>query len=217
MRDEEGFDEWSDTYDESVKETEAAQKYPFAGYQTVLRTVYHKIDTEKQPSVLDFGFGTGKLTKKLYDSGCRISGNDFSIKMVETAQEKMPEAKLVQADFSKGLPQELRGENFDAVISTYAFHHLTDEQKAAFLRELLQYLKPQGKIIIGDVMFRTLAEREACREKSGDDWDSSEHYLVFDQLKPLFPAAVFQKISFCAGILTLSKESSCKGANHESL
>ncbi|WP_404352737.1 class I SAM-dependent methyltransferase [Caproicibacterium sp. XB2] len=206
MRNEQGFDEWAETYDESVSKNEQEESYPFAGYHTVLQTIYKTVTTGKAPAVLDIGFGTGVLTKKLYDAGCRISGIDFSRKMIDTAQPKMPKATLVQADFSKGVPPRLAGQTYDDIISTYAFHHLTDEQKAVFLRELLQTLNPGGRILIGDVMFPTDKERQACREKSGSTWDENEHYLDIASFTKQFPEASFHRISFCAGILTFTKD-----------
>ena len=49
--------------------------------------------------MLDLGFGTGTLTAKLYENGCTIWGQDFSRRMIEIAQEKMPDAHLYQGDF----------------------------------------------------------------------------------------------------------------------
>ena len=83
--------------------------------------------------------------------------------MIELAQAKMPEAKLYQGDFSKGLVPELCPRQYDAIIATYSLHHLTDAQKIDFLRALLPLLKQDGCIFIGDVAFRTRDELEACR------------------------------------------------------
>lgn len=71
--------------------------------------------------------------------------------MIELAQAKMPEAKLYQGDFSKGLVPELCPRQYDAIIATYSLHHLTDAQKIDFLHALLLLLKQDGCIFIGDV------------------------------------------------------------------
>lgn len=49
--------------------------------------------------------------------------------MIEIAQTKMPNSKLFQGDFSKGLIETLKQQKYDAIIATYSLHHLTDEQK----------------------------------------------------------------------------------------
>ena len=107
MLDNKGFDLWADGYDESVHLCEENNEYPFAGYKDVLGTIYNMVHKKEKAKILDIGFGTGVLTKKLYDDGYEIYGIDFSEKMIEIAKEKMPLAKLVQYDFSKGFPEEL--------------------------------------------------------------------------------------------------------------
>ena len=51
--------------------------------------------------ILDIGFGTAVLTAKLYQDGYTITGIDFSKRMIEIAQQKMPGARLIQYDFAK--------------------------------------------------------------------------------------------------------------------
>lgn len=64
--------------------------------------------------------------------------------MIELAQAKMPDARLYQGDFSKGLVPELCARQYDAIVATYSLHHLTDTQKIGFLRALLPLLKQDG-------------------------------------------------------------------------
>ena len=115
----------------------------------------------------------------------------------------MPAARLVQADFSEGLPEELDRERFDAIVCTYAIHHLTDEQKLRLLTSLQNRLHPGGMIFIGDVSFPTRRELLRCREESGEAWDDEELYLVAEELLPRLPGATFEPVSHCAGILIL--------------
>ena len=80
------------------------------------------------------------------------------------------------------------------------------EQKS-FIRELVEHLSLQGKILIGDVAFETIEELNRCREESGDDWDNEEIYPVAGVLRADFPKMQFMKVSFCAGVLLLQKQS----------
>ena len=61
LLDHQGFDLWADGYDEDVQVGEESDTYPFAGYQSVLNTVYG-IVRGRVGNVLDIGFGTGILT-----------------------------------------------------------------------------------------------------------------------------------------------------------
>ena len=203
MLDSKGFDLWSDNYDKTVALSEEAHEYPFAGYKTVLNEIYKAIRSADGKTVLDVGFGTAILTHKLYTDGCTVYGIDFSEKMLQAARSKMPNATLIQHDFSTGLPPDLQTKSFDFIICTYALHHLTNPQKIAFIKELLPRLVPKGKILIGDIACETRSELEDCKTKAGNQWDDEEIYSVAEQLKPALPTLQFRKISFCAGIFTL--------------
>lgn len=200
-----GFDLWAGGYDKSVSLSDESDTYPFAGYKVILNEIYNRVLSSPGKRVLDIGFGTGTLTSKLYEQRCCIFGQDFSDKMIEVAQKKMPEAKLYQGDFSRGLVKELKQLSYDAIIATYSLHHLTDHQKISFLGELLPLLNEGGCIYIGDVAFATRDELEKCKLQAGDEWDEAEIYFVFDELKSVFPKLVFEPMSCCAGILTLRK------------
>ena len=200
-----GFDVWADGYDESVRLADENDAYPFAGYATILKEIYGRVCASGAKAVLDIGFGTGTLAGQLYQQGCDVFGQDFSSRMIQLAQEKMPRAQLYQGDFSLGLVQELKQQRYDAIIATYALHHLTDEQKVAFFQELLPLLQDNGCIFVGDVAFATRAQLEQCKAQAGDDWDASEIYFVYDELKQAFPQLRFEPVSHCAGLLTLKK------------
>lgn len=204
MLDSKEFDLWADGYDRSVNLSENANEYPFAGYKQVLGFLYNEVRGSGCRSVLDVGFGTGVLTQKLYNDGLQLFGVDFSARMIEIAQSKMPKATLVQHDFSTGLPLCFAQQRFDAIISSYAIHHLTEDDKVVFINQLLEHLNPKGRILLGDVAFETQSELENCKAASGDQWDRDEIYMVFDTLQKAFPAAVFHKLSHCAGVVSIT-------------
>ncbi len=203
MLDHKGFDLWADGYDNIVGLTDESNTYPFAGYKLVLDHIYNDILSHPGRSVLDIGFGTAVLTSKLYANGCRIYGQDFSSRMIQLAQEKMPDAKLYEGDISHGLVEELKQGTYDAIVATYSLHHLTDPQKVPFLKELLGLLNDGGSVYIGDVAFETRDQLERCRLQAGEGWDEDEIYFVYDELKEHFPQMRFEQISYCAGILSL--------------
>jgi putative AdoMet-dependent methyltransferase len=207
MLNSEGFDLWADGYDESVHLSEEDGEYPFAGYKKVLGEIYRRVMERGGGDVLDVGFGTGVLTSRLYDSGCRIVGVDFSEKMIALAKAKMPEALLVQCDFSKGLPEEITRRRFSFIVSTYAFHHLRDGGKPGFLRRLSTLLKPGGEILVGDVSFETRRELTECKEKYREIWDGDEEYFVAEELEKALGGGLacdYRKISHCAGVLSVA-------------
>ena len=203
MLNEAGFDLWADGYDQSVGLSDENGTYPFAGYKQILNAIYNRVLSGAGKTVLDIGFGTGTLTARLYEQGCEIYGQDFSPRMLELAQQKMPGAHLYQGDFSRGLAPELRAQRYDAIIATYSLHHLSDSQKVAFLHGLIPLLAPGGSIYIGDVAFETRQELDACRAQVGKAWDDGEIYFVCEELRPHFPNLIFTQYSGCAGLLEI--------------
>lgn len=200
-----GFDLWANDYDKTVQLTDESNEYPFAGYKAVLGTIYGSIVASGGNRVLELGFGTGILAKRLYDNDFSITGIDFSQAMIDIAQAKMPDAHLIRHDLTAGIPASLTGEVFDHIVCTYAIHHLTDPQKIHLLRQLRGILTPNGCIFIGDVAFATNAELAACRAACGDDWDDDEIYPTAENLIGEFPELRFEPISHCAGIITITK------------
>lgn len=200
-----GFDLWADGYDKSVGVSDEQNAYPFAGYKKVMNRIFGEIAERGKSAVLDIGFGTATLSKRLYDCGNEIFGQDFSKRMIEIAAEKMPNEHLYEGDFSKGLCGELLSRKYDFIVSTYALHHLDDAQKIDFIGGLLPLLTGGGKILIGDVAFDTRKELEQCKKDSGSAWDDDETYFVFDEIKTHFPEMSFERMSYCSGVLTLCK------------
>ena len=207
MLDNKQFDQWSADYDQSVTTSNQANRYPFAGYETVLSYIANQIEP-KQSKILDIGVGTGVLTKRLYDLGATISGIDFSAQMLATAQASMPKATFIQWDFNHGLPPQFSSEKFDYIISSYAIHHLTDAQKITFIQVLKKVLQPNGKIIIADVAFETTAALQVCRAEHTQIWDEAELYFTAESITPALEklgiTSKYTQISFCAGILEIS-------------
>lgn len=209
MLNKQGFDLWAGQYDKTVQLSEENNQYPFAGYKEILNTIYNEIRERENSEVLDIGFGTGILASQLYENGHPIDGIDFSSEMIAIAKAKMPEANLLEWDITEGLPNELAGRKYDAIFSTYALHHLSDEQKVDFLKNLRPLLKAEGKIYIGDIAFQTRADLEKCRKDSESYWDESEHYFVYEEIKNslenLFHCE-FYPLSHCGGVIVLDPE-----------
>lgn len=208
MLDSKGFDLWADGYEKSVNLSEENNEYPFAGYKDVLNYIYNQVKHKDCAKVLDIGFGTGVLTGKLYSDGYEITGIDFSKNMINIAQKKMPKAKLINWNFTKGLPDEINNHHFDFIISTYAIHHLNDSNKAEFINSLTPLLNKNGRILFGDVSFETRDELEKCKIKYEECWDNDEVYCVAEEIKERLKnkcLCEFVKISHCAGVLNICK------------
>ncbi len=200
-----GFDLWADGYDRIVGLSDEKDAYPFAGYKKVLGEIYALLRSARARRVLDVGCGTGILGARLCAAGVDVTGLDFSGQMLRNARERMPEARLIRWDFANGLPEELQKKEYDAVICTYAAHHLTDCEKGRLFQEMSRCVRQGGLILIGDIAFETAAAREACRAEAGADWDEDERYMAMDQMTGYMVGSVYryEQLSRCAGLLTM--------------
>ncbi len=146
------FDDWADSYDESVR---TDTDFPFDGYDLVLETIVKEAKVSPDSLVLDLGAGTGNLAALFLERGCRVWGVNFSIKMLDHAQEKLPQAVFAQADVRDELPETFP-QGYHAVVSGYTFHHFPlDRKGAAWCSGLCAItLCPGGRLVIGDLMFR---------------------------------------------------------------
>jgi SAM-dependent methyltransferase len=96
--------------------------------------------------VLDLGTGDGRLLAVLHGDHPEIVGVglDFSEVMLDAARKRFVDderVELVQHDLSKPLPPLGR---FDAVISSFAIHHLEHDRKRSLYREIFDLLEPGG-------------------------------------------------------------------------
>ncbi|HXX44590.1 MAG TPA: class I SAM-dependent methyltransferase [Candidatus Acidoferrales bacterium] len=98
------------------------------------------------PRILDLGTGAGRLVTivKQVRPAARFVALDFSPTMIDAARaalESGPDVTIVEHDFDQTLPPM---GTFDAVISSFAIHHLIHERKRALYAESFQILAPGG-------------------------------------------------------------------------
>ncbi|HEX9967707.1 MAG TPA: methyltransferase domain-containing protein [Solirubrobacterales bacterium] len=96
--------------------------------------------------VLDLGTGDGRLLARLREDRPLMLavGVDFSPIMLSAARERFggdERVELVEHDLGAPLPDLGR---FDAVVSSFAIHHLEHERKRALCAEVFALLEPGG-------------------------------------------------------------------------
>lgn len=198
------FENWAADYDAFVTETARQDGFPFAGYNDVIRRICMEVG--ERGRVLDLGTGTGVVARPLIDGGSSVVGVDLSAAMLDEARRRIPEAQLIEANLLKPWPTSLDGP-FDAVVSAYVFHEFTLEDKIALLRNAMQRLAPDGRIVIGDVAFDTSADLEQTRATWRDAWDDTEHYWAADEACDAIRAegwnVTWIRCSMCAGVFVV--------------
>lgn len=141
------FDEWVHTYDESVSGKDKEYKDVFLKYNEILQAV---ADAAIGP-VVEFGVGTGNLTEKLLGRGLEVVGIEPNEAMREVTAQKLKGLTVTDGDFLE----------FDAgvtprsFVSSYAFHHLTDAEKARAFQIYADQLPAGGKVVFADTLFES--------------------------------------------------------------
>jgi len=140
----------AETYDDKVKR-DSAKKYNYIRekYFEVHDKIIELTQLYNGQKLLDIGIGTGLLEEKI-EANVEIHGIDISDKMLAKLQTKSLSANLKIGHFCD-LPYD--NGSFDRIISAFAFHHLTDEEKMLALKEMSRVLKVNGRIVIGDFMY----------------------------------------------------------------
>lgn len=192
---------WIDEYDHVVE----SGLDIFSRYDDILEAVSEIACPSPGLIVLDIGAGTGNLTFRCLTRGASVVGLDPSEKMLAKARAKAESAYLEnkgcrETRFGSEAHQptiEFRlSENpfleipypdstFDAVVGTYAFHHIPHWQQPEGIREMVRVLRPGGVWAIGEVAFKNAAaELEAKRTFP---WlDEDEYYPHIDSLRSSF-------------------------------
>lgn len=186
-RDKWNFNNWARTYDKSVSEDRGELKI-YKNYQKILQRVYDLADSSciDKPQVLEIGVGTGNLASKFLGKCYNIVGIDQSREMLCVAKEKYPKLKVRIGEFLKIPYGDIY---FDIIVSTYAFHHLNEEEKFIAIEEMIRVLKSNGKIILGDLMFKNKAEKANILKslsKEQVEEIEDEYYSNIDFLKKEF-------------------------------
>lgn len=184
------FDEWVHSYDDSVNGKDKEYADVFDKYEEILEAV---ADLAINP-VVEFGVGTGNLTQKMVDRGLQVIGIEPNKAMREVTAEKMENLTLIDGDFLE-FEDRVEAKTF---VSSYAFHHLTDEEKAQAFQLYAEKLPTGGKVVFADTVFESAdakqqkVEFEASRGYVNLVEDlNREYYTTLPILRDMIEAAGF--------------------------
>ena len=130
-----------------------------AAYRDVLAWVIREARIDSSSRVLELGSGTGNLSC-LIDQCGELVCVDLSEQMEAIARSKLghiPNRRFIKADILEVFDCERAP--FDSIISTYAVHHLTDDEKRLLFSKVFTSLVPGGSAVFGDLMLRNQEEK----------------------------------------------------------
>jgi ubiquinone/menaquinone biosynthesis C-methylase UbiE len=126
-----------------------------AGLGQVVDAVLAAAGAEPGTTTVDLGCGTGELALPLAQKGAHVTAVDISSAMVRRLEEKAADAQLdtIVGVVSSMEAFQLPPESIDLVVSNYALHHLRDRDKEVLVRSAARWLRPGGRMVVGDMMF----------------------------------------------------------------
>lgn len=96
-------------------------------------------------SVLDIGSGGGRDSRYFLQHGMKVTGIDFSEKMIHNAKEKAPEIEYIHMDFeSITFPENY----FDGVWANASLHHIPKSHIEMVLKSIYKILKKDAVLFI---------------------------------------------------------------------
>lgn len=170
-RDRWNFDRQAASYDQRV--SRGAEGFDVhRDYDTALDETLRVIDPQPGEKGLDLGTGTGNLAGRFLAAGAEMAGVDQSWEMLRRCREKHPQMVTRLGNL---LAIPFFDQSFDFVVTSYALHHLEEDQKPLALEEMHRVLKPGGRICIADLMFNS---EEARRDYLRDLSRAGKEYAI---------------------------------------
>jgi len=141
-----------------------------AAFEHLLRDLIDVAAPRPGDSCVDLGAGTGFVTMALAPLVSSVLAVDISPAMVSALAERAAADGMTNVSAQVGDLSEfqLPPASTDLVVSSYALHHLVDADKRALVARTAQWLRPGGRLVIGDMMFGRGAskrDRSILRQK----------------------------------------------------
>ncbi|MGR3207585.1 class I SAM-dependent methyltransferase [Bacillus glycinifermentans] len=186
------FENWANSYDDTVVGHDLQYKEVFRNYDGILDDVVKRSGSK----VVEFGVGTGNLTAKLIAAGKNVYGIEPSKSMRDIAVSKLPKGTLVSDGDFLDFPAPPFSP--DTIVSSYAFHHLTNDEKREAVRQYGKMLAKHGKIVFADTVFKDrdsyISAIQDAKNRGyyqlAEDLET-EHYPTISEMETIFTSEQF--------------------------
>ena len=140
--------------------------------------------------VLDCGCGSGVQSKLLFEKGLEVVGLDLSLRMINEAKKRVPEAKFVVGDMTK---MEFTDEAFDGVYARASLLHVPKNLIPKVLRSINKILKDGGILYLA--LKEGEGEGEVVDERFGKKVRRFFSFFKTAEIKKLLSQSGFKIVS----------------------
>lgn len=130
--------------------------------------IVRSVLASKPTHVLDVGCGEGWLCEVLSSQGILVTGVDAIPSLIEAAKSKSKGTYLVATYEAIGKKQVIFEQPFDVIICNFSL--LGKDSVAQLLPALLDWLKPNGKVIVQTLHPKSRSQDSVSGWKTGS-WD----------------------------------------------
>ncbi len=131
----ETYNSFADTYDANRG---------FFDISEILHSFYATLEP-KHGKLLDLGCGAGEPVARYFiDHDWRVTGVDFSERMIELAAKYAPKMEAIRADV---MDVTFEPQQFDAISASYSLFHIPTEHQTRLFSSIFEWLKPNGKLL----------------------------------------------------------------------
>jgi ubiquinone/menaquinone biosynthesis C-methylase UbiE len=141
-------------WDRHVRETEQLAQTP--GFRRLRSRILARARPTPTDAVVDIGAGTGLLALGIAPVVSDVRAVDISPAMTRYLRSRTEQLGLdnVEPITATAIDLPMADCSATVVVSNYVYHHLGDADKERGLAEAYRVLRPGGRIVIGDMMFR---------------------------------------------------------------
>ncbi len=135
----------------------------------------------RNATVLDIGCGTGVKSKYLSNKGFKVTGMDFSEKMIEIAKKEVPNVDFVVGDIYE---LDSYKNKFDAVFAQAVLLHIPKQKVLEILEKFKNKLNPNGILYLAVKEIKDGVESEVFKENNyGYEYERFFSYFTLFEIK----------------------------------
>ena len=137
---------------------------------------------KKGDSVLDVGCASGLKSRYLTQKLFVVTGIDFSGKMIEFAQQRMPTGQFFVKDINEPLDFKSK---FDGIFAQAVLLHISKKNVKKVIQNLIEFLNPNGYFYIAVKKLRNGAKEEQVVTENdyGYEYERFFSFYTSEELK----------------------------------